>query len=61
MKAPNRNAPEYFVHCIRSGEPITGVCSPENSHDAQEIMEAARLSVLTGEKIGLPLIDHLYV
>lgn len=61
MEAPRRNAPEYFVHCIRTGEAITGVCSPENGHDAQEIMEAARLSVLTGQKIGLPLVDHLYL
>lgn len=60
MEAPWRNGPEYFVHCIRTGGPIEGVCSPENSHDAQEIMEAARLSVLTGERIALPLTDHLY-
>ncbi|KPK64081.1 MAG: hypothetical protein AMK73_04790 [Planctomycetes bacterium SM23_32] len=60
LAAPRRNGPEYFVHCILSDEPIRGVCSPENSHDAQEIMEAARLSVLTGQKIPLPLVDHLY-
>ncbi len=60
LEAPRRNGPEYFVHCIRTGEPIEGVCSPENSHDAQEIMEAARLSVLTGQHVALPLVDHLY-
>ncbi len=60
LKAPRRNGPEYFVHCIRNGQPIEGICSPENAHDAQEIMEAARLSVLTGRHISLPLVDHLY-
>ena len=60
MEAPRRNGPEYFIHCIRTGEPIEGVCSPENSHDAQEVMEAARLSVLTGQLVNLPLVDHLY-
>ncbi len=58
--APRRNGPEYFVHCILNDEPVEGVCSPENSLDAQEVMEAARLSVLTGERVALPLPDHLY-
>ncbi len=60
LEAPRRSAPEYFTHCIRTGSAIEGVCSPENSIDAQEVMEAARLSALTGERISLPLNDHLY-
>jgi len=60
LEAPRRNGPEFFVHCVRSGEPIEGPCSPEVSHDAQEVVEAARLSVLTGQKVSLPLVDHLY-
>ncbi len=60
LPSPRSNGPEYFVHCIRSGEAVTGMCSPENSHDAQQIMEAARLSVLTGQRVALPLVDHLY-
>ena len=60
LEAPRLNGPEYFVHCIRTGAPIEGVCSPENSLDAQEVMEAARLSVLTGQRIALPLNEHLY-
>jgi predicted dehydrogenase len=60
LEAPRRNGPEYFVDCIRSGGPVEGMCSPENSHDAQQVMEAARLSVLTGQKVALPLVDHLY-
>ena len=60
LETPRRNGPEYFIHCIRTGEPVQGMCSPENSLDAQQIMEAARLSVLSGQKIALPLVDHLY-
>jgi predicted dehydrogenase len=60
LQAPRRHGPEYFVHCIRAGEAVEGVCSPESSHAAQEIMEAARLSVLTGRRVALPLVDHLY-
>jgi hypothetical protein len=60
LEAPRRNGPEYFIHCIHTGEPVQGMCSPENSLDAQQIMEAARLSVLSGTKIALPLVEHLY-
>jgi len=60
LDAPHRHGPEYFVHCIRTGQAVQGVCSPENGRDAQEVMEAARLSVLTGSRISLPLVDHLY-
>ncbi|MCD6416557.1 MAG: Gfo/Idh/MocA family oxidoreductase [Planctomycetes bacterium] len=60
LEAPRRNSLQYFVHCIRAGEPVEGVCSPENSLDAQQVMDAARLSVLTGSHISLPLVDHLY-
>ena len=60
LEAPHRNGPQHFLHCIRSGNPVEGMCSPENSLDAQEVIEAARLSVVTGQKIPLPLVDHLY-
>jgi predicted dehydrogenase len=60
LEPPRRHGPEYFVHCIRTSEPIEGVCSPENSYDAQQVMDAARLSVLTGQRIALPLVDQLY-
>lgn len=60
MEAPRRSSIEYFAHCIRTGEPVEGVCSPENSRDAQEVMEAARLSILMEQHIGLPIVQHLY-
>jgi len=60
LQPPRRHGLEYFVHCIRTGERPEGMCSPENSHDAQEVMEAARLSALTGRRVPLPLVSHLY-
>jgi hypothetical protein len=36
---PCRNAPEYLIHCLTTGAPIEGFCSPEVSRDAQEILE----------------------
>jgi predicted dehydrogenase len=60
LQPPHRNGPEHFVHCVRNGLPVEGACSPEVSHDAQEVVEAARISVLTGQKVALPLVHHLY-
>ncbi|MFO8007520.1 MAG: Gfo/Idh/MocA family oxidoreductase [Candidatus Brocadiia bacterium] len=60
LESPRSNGPEYFLHCIRTGEPVEGICSPENSLDAQQMMDAARLSALTGQHVPLPLVDHLY-
>jgi predicted dehydrogenase len=60
LEAPRRNGPEFFIHSVRTGERIEGPCSPEVSHDAQEVVEAAKLSILTGQKVTLPMVDHLY-
>ena len=38
--APRRNAPEYLLHCLETGEPIDGVCAATVSLGAQEILEA---------------------
>ncbi|MCC9077217.1 Gfo/Idh/MocA family oxidoreductase [Litorilinea aerophila] len=50
-----RNATAYFLHCIRHDRPIEGLCSPEVSRDAQEILEAGLLSASSGEAVSLPL------
>jgi predicted dehydrogenase len=52
---PRRNGPEYFVHCLESGEPVTGFCSMELSRDAQEILEAGKRAADTGMTQTLPL------
>ena len=54
-QAPRRNAAEYFIHCIETGTPIEGVCAPEVSHIAQEILEAGLRAADTGQAQTLPL------
>lgn len=54
-EAPRRNAAEYFLHCLKTGEPLTGVCAPEVSRDAQEILEAGLRAADTGQTQTLPL------
>lgn len=52
---PHRNAPEYLLHCLTTGEPIEGFCSPKVSRDAQEILEAGLRAADTGRTQELPL------
>lgn len=54
-EAPRRNAPEYFIHCLDTGMPIEGVCAPQSSHIAQEILEAGLRAADTGQAQTLPL------
>ena len=54
-EAPHRNAAEYFLHCLETGQPIEGFCSAQVSRDAQEILEAGLRSADTGQTITLPL------
>jgi len=53
--APRRNGPEYLIHCIETGEPVEGFCSPKASRDAQEILEAGLRSADSGQTQTLPL------
>jgi len=52
-EAPHRNAAEYFLHCLETGQPIEGFCSAEVSRNAQEILEAGLRSADTGQTITL--------
>ena len=54
-QAPHRSGPEYFVHCLETGEAITGFCSMEVSRDAQEILEAGKRAADTLQTQSLPL------
>jgi predicted dehydrogenase len=54
-QAPYRSGPEYFVHCLETGEAITGFCSMEVSRDAQEILEAGKRAADTGQTQTMPL------
>ena len=55
LLSPKRSAPEYFLHCLESGEPIEGVCSASVSRDAQEILEAGLRAAATERVQHLPL------
>jgi len=55
LKEPMRSAPEYFLHCLTTGEELTGFCSAAISRDAQEILEAGLRSAHTGTHVPLPL------
>jgi predicted dehydrogenase len=55
LVAPRRHGPEYFVHCLETGEPIEGFCSAETSAIAQEILEAGLRSSDSGVTVVLPL------
>ena len=54
------NGPECFVKAIREGQWPEGICSPNLSRQAQEIMEAGLISARSGAAIALPLEDHLF-
>jgi predicted dehydrogenase len=50
---PMRNAPEYFIHCLKSGEEIEGCCSADVSYKAQMILGAGLRSADTGCHVEL--------
>jgi len=54
-----RNASEYFLSCIRTGQPVEGLCNAGISRDAQEILEAGLISARAGREVSLPLRTSL--
>jgi predicted dehydrogenase len=53
--AGQANSAEYFLGHIRSGEPITGLCSADVGLMAQEVLEAGLRSAAEGRTVSLPL------
>ncbi|MBC8103107.1 MAG: Gfo/Idh/MocA family oxidoreductase [Cytophagales bacterium] len=53
--APYRSGPEYFIHGLMTGAAFEGVCAPEVSLIAQEILEAGLRASDTGQTQFLPL------
>jgi predicted dehydrogenase len=49
------NATAYFLTRLLANKPIEGICSPQVGRDAQEIIEAAKLSAGQERVISLPL------
>jgi predicted dehydrogenase len=54
-----RSASEYFIKCIDEDRPIEGLVSPAICRDAQEILEAAVVSIRTGAEVAVPLDSAL--
>jgi predicted dehydrogenase len=48
-----RNGAEYLVSCLNSGTPVAGMCSPETSRTAQEILQRGLESADQGREITL--------
>ncbi len=53
LEAPLQNPIQYFVHCINTGEPITGPLSPKISRIGQQIVDSAVLSARSGKTVKL--------
>jgi glucose-fructose oxidoreductase len=53
-QAPYRNPIEYVLHCIKTGEPLSGPLSVEISRIGQQIVDSAVLSAR--EKRAVPLL-----
>lgn len=54
LAAPTQNPVQYFIHCLESGEPITGPLSLEISRIGQQIVDTAVISAR--EKRTVPLV-----
>jgi glucose-fructose oxidoreductase len=56
LRAPERNPIEYLLHCIETGEKVTGPLSIEISRIGQQIVDSAALSAR--EKRTVPLVER---
>jgi len=53
LPAGERNGPEHFVHCIRTGKAFKALCSAETGLAAQEILSAGLKSNRSGKRESL--------
>jgi glucose-fructose oxidoreductase len=49
LQPPYQNPIQYFIHCLSTGEPVSGPLSPAISRIGQQIVDTARLSAQTGQ------------
>lgn len=54
LEAPRQNPIQYLIHCLTTGEPVTGPLSPAICRIGQQIVDTAMQSAI--EKRTLPLI-----
>ena len=55
LAAPRQNPIQYLLHCIETGEPVTGPLSPALCRIGQQIVDTALLSA--HEKRTVQLLD----
>jgi len=55
LVAPRRNPIEYLIHCLSTGEAVTGPLSPKLCRIGQQIIETAAISAR--EKKTVPLVS----
>jgi glucose-fructose oxidoreductase len=55
LNPPHQNPVQYLIHCLETGEAVTGPLSPELSHTGQRIVDSAVISAR--EKRTVKLID----
>ncbi len=53
LKSPENNPIEYFLHCIKTGEKLSGPLSPEISRIGQRIVDSAVLSAKEKRTVAL--------
>lgn len=53
-----RTPAESFLNCLEKDLPVEGLCSPEVSRLAQEILEAGLIAVEAGTTVPLPVISR---
>ena len=51
--APHRNPVEYLLHCLDTGEPLTGPLTVATSRIRQQIVDSALLSAQEGRAVSL--------
>jgi predicted dehydrogenase len=50
-----QNASANFVYCLETGEEFAPLCDARTARDAQEVLEAALMSIDSGADVSLPL------
>jgi predicted dehydrogenase len=48
-----RDAPTYFLTCVRKGRPVTGPCAADVGRDVQEVLDAALRSAASGRRVEM--------
>jgi glucose-fructose oxidoreductase len=53
LEAPRQNPVQYIIHCLETGEAVSGPLSPAISRIGQRIVDSAALSALHKHTVRL--------